>query len=160
MVSPGEEQVIEVTGRARDKLNILKAVIDGIHSFQDDFAIYRTNVLADHGVKLDRKINWIGLANHLSPEVVLVTATSPDNAKDGFSGVWEFPIYAITSSGISIDLKRPWSLSVTESRHKAKTDAVSALSSLKGIILTFDERKKENCLMLLSRLEKIMVPKG
>jgi hypothetical protein len=88
LVSPGEAQVIEVTGHARDKLMVLKAVIDGIHAFQNDFAIYRTNVLANHGVKLDRKINWVGLANHLSPEVVLVTATSPDNNKDGFSGVW------------------------------------------------------------------------
>jgi hypothetical protein len=160
LVSPGDVQHLEVTGKEREKLQFLRTILDGVHSFQDDFATYRTSVLASDGIKLDRKINWIGISNYLAPEVVLVTALSPDNAKDGFSGVWEYPIYAITMSGNSLDLKRPWVLGVKESRQRAKTDAVSMLNSLKGIILTFDERKKENCLMLLNRLQKIMVPKS
>lgn len=159
LVSPGEAQHLEVTGKERDKLEFLRRILDGIHVFQDDFAAYRTSVLAGDGIKLDRKINWVGITNYLAPEVVLVTATSPDNARDGFSGVWEYPIYAITMSGITLDLKRPWTLSVTESRHRAQADAVSVLNSLRSIISTFDERKRKNCLMLLERLQKIMIPK-
>lgn len=160
MVSPGAEQSIEVTERERMKLVYLKGIIDGIHRFQDDFSTYRSEILGRDGILLDRHINWIGVSNYLTPEVVLVMAKSPDNAKGGFSGVWEYPIYAITMSGHSIDLKRPWSLSVKVSRQRAKTDASSQLNSLKELILAFDERKKANCLMLLHQLEKIMVPKS
>jgi len=160
LVSPGEAQLLQVTPREREKLQYLRNIIAGIHAFQEDFKEYRTEILLSSSTELDRKINWTGISNFLAPDVVLVTATSPDNNKGKFQGVWEYPIYAITASGIMVDLKRPFEIQVTESRHKAKADAVSTLKSLRGIISTYDNRKKANAMGLLERLERVMIPKN
>lgn len=152
---------VTVTPREREKVVYVKNIVDGLVKVAHAFDEHRTQEFGLKQVALDRKINWQQIGNYVAPELVLVLVTSPDNHKDRFKGVWDYPKYLIiTSSGSLIDLDEHYVLNTTESRQRAKSDSVAAINSLRGTLNSFDARKRGNLMRHLEILEKALVPKG
>jgi hypothetical protein len=157
LVSSDGVQQPTVTAKEYQKLQYIQVILDGIHSFQDEFASTRFETLAAKGIHLDRRINWNSVSNYLAPEVVLVTATSPDDRKGPMEGVWEFPVYAITMSGNTINLQKPFEPLVASGVERANHDVYDALNLIETAISRLDESRKENAMRQFQPIKRILV---